>query len=188
MSRTAFRLSLMTAVAVVLTAGLGGCAETRKVLGQSKGAPDEFAVYSRAPLSVPPNYSLRPPEPGAPRPQEQDVQTQAKSVLLSSSTAPRTFPSGSTESPGLTALLRATGALSADPSIREQVNAETRTLATDQKKLANKLLFWKKEDEFGTAVDAKKEAERLRQNQALGRPINEGEVPVIERKKKGLFR
>ncbi|HZU64520.1 MAG TPA: DUF3035 domain-containing protein [Novosphingobium sp.] len=30
--------------------------------------PDEFAVQRQAPLMVPPDYSLAPPQPGAPRP------------------------------------------------------------------------------------------------------------------------
>ena len=34
----------------------------------SKRAPDEFAVVRRAPLIVPPDFDLRPPDPGAPRP------------------------------------------------------------------------------------------------------------------------
>ena len=34
--------------------------------GLDKRPPDEFTVYSRAPLSLPPNYDLRPPgDPGA---------------------------------------------------------------------------------------------------------------------------
>ena len=32
--------------------------------------PDEFAVQRQAPLVVPPDFSLTPPEPGAPRPSE----------------------------------------------------------------------------------------------------------------------
>ena len=58
--------------AVLVVAGLmvGACGDTRKVLGYDKVTPDEFKVVSRAPLSLPPDYGLRPPQPGAPRPQE----------------------------------------------------------------------------------------------------------------------
>ncbi len=35
-----------------------------------RSSPDEFAVESRAPLTIPPDFALRPPQPGAPRPQE----------------------------------------------------------------------------------------------------------------------
>lgn len=32
--------------------------------------PDEFAVARQAPLVIPPDFSMRPPQPGAPRPQD----------------------------------------------------------------------------------------------------------------------
>ena len=53
--------------AVLVVAGLmvGACGDTRKVLGYDKVTPDEFKVVSRAPLSLPPDYGLRPPQPGA---------------------------------------------------------------------------------------------------------------------------
>ncbi|GIR54161.1 MAG: hypothetical protein CM15mP62_16320 [Rhodospirillaceae bacterium] len=52
----------------LLLAFLTGCGEVRSMLGQNKQSPDEFAVLSQAPLSIPPNFTLRAPEPGANRP------------------------------------------------------------------------------------------------------------------------
>jgi Protein of unknown function (DUF3035) len=43
--------------------------------------PDEFAVESRAPLTIPPEFNLRPPEPGAPRPQEESTEKQAQQII-----------------------------------------------------------------------------------------------------------
>ena len=43
--------------------------------------PDEFAVESRAPLTIPPDFDLRPPSPGAPRPQEKASNQQAKQAI-----------------------------------------------------------------------------------------------------------
>ena len=43
--------------------------------------PDEFAVESRAPLTIPPEFALRPPQPGAPRPQEITAAERAKRVI-----------------------------------------------------------------------------------------------------------
>ncbi|MEY4160521.1 MAG: hypothetical protein RLZZ136_1142, partial [Pseudomonadota bacterium] len=37
----------------------------------NRDRPDEFAVQRQAPLVVPPDFSLTPPQPGAPRPAEQ---------------------------------------------------------------------------------------------------------------------
>ncbi|MBR82941.1 MAG: beta-barrel assembly machine subunit BamF, partial [Magnetovibrio sp.] len=40
---------------------LVGCDSVRKSFGGGKNAPDEFVVYKRPPLSLPPEYGLRPP-------------------------------------------------------------------------------------------------------------------------------
>ncbi len=44
-------------------------------------SPDEFAVESRAPLTIPPDFDLRPPQPGAPRPQEKSSDQLARQVM-----------------------------------------------------------------------------------------------------------
>ena len=48
---------------------LAGCAPgtVQDALGMGKRSPDEFAVVSRAPLILPPDYGLRPPAPGQSR-------------------------------------------------------------------------------------------------------------------------
>ena len=47
---------------------LSGCSGARQTFGLDRKPPDEFSVVTRAPLAVPPEYQLRPPQPGAPRP------------------------------------------------------------------------------------------------------------------------
>lgn len=44
--------------------------------------PDEFAVQRQAPLVVPPDFSLVPPEPGAPRPAENTAGQQALDAMF----------------------------------------------------------------------------------------------------------
>jgi len=44
-------------------------------------SPDEFAVESRAPLTIPPDFDLRPPQPGAARPQEATAAERARKVI-----------------------------------------------------------------------------------------------------------
>ena len=72
-------------LAVVLcfigAAAIGGCAEFKNAIGITHDAPDEFAVESRAPLTMPPEFNLRPPEPGAPRPQEAPADKLARAAL-----------------------------------------------------------------------------------------------------------
>jgi hypothetical protein len=50
-------------------------------MGLAPSAPDEFAVESRAPLTIPPDFDLRPPAPGAPRPQEVAAAEKAKKAI-----------------------------------------------------------------------------------------------------------
>ena len=53
------------AAAAVIVAGMGlaGCSSASKALGIGATTPDEFRTVARAPLVVPPDYSLRPPAP-----------------------------------------------------------------------------------------------------------------------------
>jgi hypothetical protein len=44
--------------------------------------PDEFAVQRQAPLVVPPDFELTPPQPGAPRPAEGTASQQALDALF----------------------------------------------------------------------------------------------------------
>ena len=75
---TAFGLLALPALA-------GGCSNTTKeALGLTKRSPDEFQVVTNAPLSMPPDYNLRPPAPGSPRPQEGTARDQAQQVVFSS--------------------------------------------------------------------------------------------------------
>jgi len=67
---------------------LSGCGGMRTVLGMDQVGPDEFAVESRAPLLIPPDFNLRPPQPGATRPNEitpAEPGKQATSTLRASS-------------------------------------------------------------------------------------------------------
>jgi hypothetical protein len=60
---------------------LPGCTDFRRALGMDRVGPDEFAVESRAPLTLPPEFDLRPPQPGAPRPQEITAADKARKVI-----------------------------------------------------------------------------------------------------------
>ncbi len=48
----------------------------------NRSRPDEFAVQRQAPLVVPPDFSLTPPQPGAPRPSDATTQQQAIDALF----------------------------------------------------------------------------------------------------------
>ena len=85
----------------------------------NRDRPDEFAVQRQAPLVVPPDFSLTPPAPGAPRPAEGTASEQALEALFGGP-APRSDIETS-------ALDRAG---SAAPSIRSTIgDPETNTVA-----------------------------------------------------------
>ncbi len=74
----------LVSLCVVSMAGaslLSGCSDLKQAIGLDPPMPDEFAVESRAPLTVPPDFDLRPPEPGAPRPQEKTAQQDAEQAI-----------------------------------------------------------------------------------------------------------
>jgi hypothetical protein len=177
---------ILGVVALAAVTSLGACSDARKSLIQGKKAPDEFAVYSRAPLTVPPEFGLRPPAPGTPRPEGKDPSGLAYQAMTGKKPARKTGGETFAGTPGEQALLRSADALNTDPMIRETVNRETSVLAEESQSVTDKLLF-SDSSEFGTQVDPTKESQRLKENQALGKPLNEGEVPTIRRKQRGLL-
>ncbi len=175
----------------VMVLALPACEGVKKQLGFGKQSPDEFKVVSRAPLSLPPDYTLRPPEPGIPRPQEGTTSQQAKNAIFS-----RQQPQAGTlvskitsdeRSIGELSLLKAAGAGQSDPNIRRILDAETQRLSAEGDGFLEALVFWRDPQAPGKIVDASEEAKRLRENVALGKSVTYGETPTIERKTKALF-
>jgi len=104
--------------------------------GQAKTfAPDEFSVVTKPPLSVPPDYSLRPPKPGETRPDELTTTERTEQLLLGDTSA--TPPSN-----GELAFVQSAGALEVDPSIRAILDAENGGRVEKDESLANRLMFW----------------------------------------------
>jgi hypothetical protein len=194
------RSVLLSFVALAaLGSSVAGCSSTKEMLGLSKRSPDEFQVVSRAPLSMPPDYSLRPPTPGAPRPQEGTTSDQAKRIVTgysdrnTTTLAPDQIPSvgegeqTATQSAGESAFLQSASLTGVDPNIRKLVDQETAADEASSQTFLDDLIFWRKPAPYGTVVDPVAEQKRLQENQALGQAVDTGETPIIERKKKGLF-
>ncbi len=173
-----------------LALALGGCEAAKSITGLDKRPPDEFAVVTRAPLSVPPDFGLRPPAPGADRPQEQTVRNEAREILLKNSSvtpeqAQREAVTSGRFSQGEAALLSRAGAINVDPGIRQTVDRESTAIADAGTGFMNKVIFWQEPEKPGKVIDADKEAQRLREVRAMGEAPNTGDVPVIERKRRG---
>jgi hypothetical protein len=191
-------LTLPLALALLAPA-VAGCSSTKEMLGLTKRSPDEFQVVSRAPLSMPPDFSLRPPTPGAPRPQEGTTREQAQEIVTNytgrqtTTMQPDQIPSigegeqTSTESAGESAFLQSASLTGIDPNIRKLVDEETSADQDASQTFLDDLVFWRSPEPYGTVVDPVAEQKRLQENQALGQPTDTGETPIIERKKKGLL-
>ena len=159
----ALTLSAVAASALVLT----GCNTIRQGVGLERVTPDEFRVVSMAPLTVPPEYGLRPPAPGQPRPAELAPESAARQILLGQRQAV-------TRSAGEESLVAAAGAGQADPLARYVVDDEFGDLAHKEQGWANRLMFWRRDDAASqaatqvrttdgvTTIDEASEAERLR--------------------------
>ncbi|HEX3862279.1 MAG TPA: DUF3035 domain-containing protein [Stellaceae bacterium] len=75
------RATLLAVSCLSLVFVLPGCTGLRQAIGLDHTGPDEFAVESRAPLTIPPDFDLRPPQPGASRPQEVTAAERARKVI-----------------------------------------------------------------------------------------------------------
>ncbi|MBB5714246.1 DUF3035 domain-containing protein [Sphingomonas aerophila] len=84
---------------------LSGCGKR----GYDRARPDEFAVARQAPLVIPPDFALTPPQPGAARPQDSTSNAQTLEALFGAQTG---------RSAGETAALNAAGGDSADAGVR----------------------------------------------------------------------
>ena len=165
--------------------GLSACSgdELTRNFGLTRDAPDEFQVTTRAPLSMPPDFTLRPPRPGATRPQELTQRQQAEGALVPDTLLGGSAPAAS--SPGQEALVAAAGR-PAPPDIRARLDQEA-ALDTPSRPLTDRLMFWQSPPPPGTQVDPVAEAARLRQNAALGQSPEAGDTPIIQRKRQGMF-
>ena len=186
MKRTAY---IGTTLAL-LVMGLSGCSDTRKALGIDKAPPDEFAVVSGAPLTMPPDFNLRPPRSPSDKPPSETAAQAGRQTVFRVSDAKTPAVIASTQvgtngvalSPGEQALIAKAGAAGADPSIRQQVDKDTAQLNEDNSGgFVDSLLFWREPPPPGEAVDASREAQRLRENAALGKPASAGDTPQIQR-------
>ena len=180
------RLARVAGVLVVAGA-LGACGgDTARTFGFQRDPPDEFVSARRAPLSLPPDYALRPPAPGAPRPQELSAREGGEAALLGVTAV----ASGSANmSSGEEAFLRSAGSGPQVPSdvLRRRVDEESRRLEVADRGFADRLIFWRQPPTAAIAVDARAEQQRLRTNAALGQDPSTGDTPIIQRRRRGLL-
>jgi len=165
----------MTLLAVVAAAAsASGCASIGQALGGGKVSPDEFRVVSQAPLTLPPDYSLRPPRPGEARPQELQPTDEARQSLFGQDV-------GASASPGERQLVGDAHADATDPNIRDTVDFEAQGIVRRNEGFVNRLLaFGSSGASTNAPLDAQTEQQRLADEDSIRRATGGGQV-IIQR-------
>lgn len=104
-------MKLAIGVSLVALASLGACSSGPRT-------PDEFRVVRKAPLTVPPEYNLRPPSPGEARPQELNPDAEARMYVFGRDL-------GANASAGERALVELAGAAATDRLVRAAVDFDS---------------------------------------------------------------
>ena len=165
---------------------LSACTSVKKEMGVGRNSPDEFLVVKRAPLTLPPDYGLRPPvNPNDAPPASAAAAASAEEIILGKSTDEASIGSPEKE------LLRKIGADAANPDIRKQIDEDNGYISLQNKTVAEKLIFWNDDQSApqnmpDSVVNAGAEAERIKKAKAEGTPVTGAAVPVIEKKKSTL--
>lgn len=189
MSMKIDNLALLAIAGCIAVTSLSGCTSAKRAFGMQKVAPDEFTVVTKPPLVLPPDYSLRPPQPGAPNPAQLEPSGKAQAALFGReglSDNAMGYTSGESS------LLDTAGGAQASPNIRQVLNAETASLVEKDSSITDKILFWQEPSEApADIIDPVREAERLKGGKAgdaTGEKTAEAaKAPEAKPKKKGWF-
>lgn len=140
----------------------------------SSGGPDEFRVVRKAPLTVPPEYSLRPPTLGQARPQELSPEAQARVAVFG-------IDVGQGASDGEKLFVKAAGGDAIDRNVRAQVDFDDSQALRKGRSITDMILnFGATERE--PLIDPAVEAERLRVEAAAVKDITGGGKVIIQPK------
>ncbi|MEO1040076.1 MAG: DUF3035 domain-containing protein [Pseudomonadota bacterium] len=133
-------------IAVAALVGTSACSSgVRQALGAEKTVPDEFRVVTIAPLTVPPEYSLRPPQPGALRAEDIFPDQQARRALFGDLDA-------TSATDGEILFAARAGAGDANPQIRALIDGETAAVVRKDRSFADRVLFWREGESGETEI------------------------------------
>jgi hypothetical protein len=179
---TLLRATMLAGAAVALI----GCDSIREAAGVTKEAPDEFAVVTKAPLVIPPDFNLRPPKPGAAPTNQTSPTDSAQTALFGDDPATIASSLPNTYSPEEKIVLATTGAAEADHSIRQQIAADAKSMATVNDSFTDQLLFFDSPDpDAGHPIDADVEHDRLAAAKASGETPTTGQNADTDKKASG---
>lgn len=137
--------------------------------------PDEFRVVRKAPLTVPPEFNLRPPTPGESRPQDLQADAQARMAVFGTDL-------GQSASQGEKLFVRALGGEATDRTVRAAIDFDSAQIVRKNRSFADAILNFGKSTPSEPVVDASAEAERLRsEREALAEVTGDGTVMIRRR-------
>jgi hypothetical protein len=164
------KTSLVLATMLVAAGATAGCTGFRKAIGAEKTVPDEFRVVTKAPLVMPPDYALRPPRPGEPRPVELNTSADARTAVFGQDI-------GTNASEGEKLLVAKAGAAAVDPDIRQQVDFEGAAIVRKSDSYSDQILSYGKTS-AASASDPAAEKARLDREEAARRATGGGTVTI----------
>jgi|SRR5579864_4751483 len=149
------------ALLIGATAMLAGCDTIRSATGSDKQPPDEFAVLTKAPLIIPPDFNLHPPKPGAAPLNQSEPTDTAQQSLFGADTATIAKAMPGNMSDGEKMLLASAGAQNANPSIRQDLASDrNKALQSASDDFTNTVLFWQKPSEGDEGLNADAELQK----------------------------
>lgn len=181
------RIISATALCLMLCA-CGNGDSLRESLGLNRKGPDEFQVFQRPPLTVPPDYNLPVPKNGAEyaigAPADQQAQHIVEIGTSSAPVASTAVPavsSGSLPSTADSQFLSNAGATNPNRDIRQLISNDN-----DNGVGAKSSRYLIIPNNGDPIVDAQKESERLKKDKAQDKLPTTGETPTVEQDK-GFF-
>jgi hypothetical protein len=156
-AHVSLRVVALAGVAVLLI----GCEAVREAAGTVKEPPDEFAVVTKAPLVIPPDFNLRPPKPGAQPTNQVSPTDSAQAALFSEDSATAAAQLGGNFSPEERVILANTGGANADHAIRKQLASDLKSMEATDDSFTDNLLFGGPDPDKGSPLNADAEARRL---------------------------
>jgi len=156
-------LRIILAVSCLGAMALTGCTQTSKALGLRKNAPNEFNILTKAPLIVPPEYNLRPPQVGTSSAENNYTQKAAREA-----------------SRGEVILMSKAGVGRANQEIRLEIDGQN-SVERKTEGFSDRVLFWRDGgvvNPDGSPLDNEIEAKRL---ESVKSATGGGEVTITKR-------
>lgn len=134
--------NLGISVLAVLALALGGCGSAQDIVNMlTPVAEPELAAVKNPPLTVPPNYDLRPPRGGGVREGGEDARRRGRQMLTGLSSGSKVLTN---RSAGETELLRLAGLRpGVDSTVRAEVDRQDTGGDQAEQTFVEKLLKWK---------------------------------------------